>query len=308
MSVMAESSSACFVIMIDLSLTEKLKQDLLSQGFELTKPAYTVFQAKKQGVSLSLYESGKLTVQGKNKHEFITYYLEPEILNHLAYTYPHQNVELHARIGIDEAGKGDYFGPLCIGGLYVNGEKDIQALLKMGVKDSKRLGDPIILKIAHQIKNSFQTSVIRIFPKRYNEMYETFRNLNRLLAWGHSTAIDTLVKATSCLQVIIDQFADEHVVLSALKKKGLELILTQRHKGEEDPVVAGASILARAAFVEGLASLEQKYQLSLPKGSSSAVKAAAVKAISLHGITILPEIAKMHFKTTEELLKNRVDA
>lgn len=300
---MDEKPSACFVAMIELSLAKRLKEDLLAQGFELSQPAHTLFQAKKQGISLTLYESGKLTVQGKSKHEFISYYLEPQILQNLSYSYPHQNVETHARIGIDEAGKGDYFGPLCIGGLYINGSEDLETLLKMGVKDSKRLGDPVILKLAAKLKTVCKTSVVRIFPKRYNEMYQTFHNLNKLLAWGHAAAIETLVKETSCCQVIIDQFADEYVVQHALSKKNLNIDLTQRHKGEEDPVVAGASILARAAFVEGLSSIENKYNLILPKGASEAVKAAAKKAISIHGIAILPEIAKMHFKTTEEILK-----
>ena len=300
---MKAKPTQCFVAVIDIKLADRLKEDLLSQGFELSKPLHTLFQAKKNGISLTLYQSGKLTVQGKDKHDFISYYLEPQILQNLSYSYPHQHVETHARIGIDEAGKGDYFGPLCIGGLFISGEQELEKLLRMGVKDSKRLADTVILKIAAQIKSSFATSIIKISPKRYNEMYQTFHNLNRMLAWGHATAIETLVEKTSCREVIIDQFADEHVVQNSLDKKKLQVHLTQRHKGEEDPVVAGASILARAAFVEGLAQMESKYNLSLPKGASEAVKAAAKKAISIHGVAILQEIAKMHFKTTQELLK-----
>jgi ribonuclease HIII len=298
---MSKPSDPCFVTTIDISLANKLQEDLLSQGFEITKPAFTLLQAKKKGISLTLYESGKLTVQGKDKHEFISFYLEPEILKKLAYTYPHQDLEMHARIGIDEAGKGDYFGPLCIGGLYVDGENDIKKLLKMGVKDSKRLEDSTILSLSTKIKQEFKTSVIKIFPKRYNEMYETFRNLNRMLAWGHATAIEKLVEETGCRAVIIDQFADESVVKQALARKHLELDLTQRHKGEEDPVVAGASILARAAFLNGLADLEKQFTLELPKGASHSVKEAAKRAIAKHGLAILKEIAKLHFKTTQEL-------
>ena len=301
---MVEHSDPCFVATLDLSLTAKLKEDLLAQGFELTQPAYTLFSAKKKGISLTLYASGKLTVQGKDKHEFISYYLEPEILKSFSYSYPHNHVEMHARIGIDEAGKGDYFGPLCVGGLHVSGEEDIKKLLKMGVKDSKRLGDPTILELSKKIQREFKTSVIRIFPKRYNEMYHTFHNLNRMLAWGHASAIENLVEETACKQVIIDQFADEYVVKHALRKKALEVDLVQRHKGEEDPVVAGASILARAAFVEGLSELENKFHLKLPKGASEAVSKAAKQAIDTYGVAILQEIAKMHFKTTEELLRN----
>src|SRR5580693_626798 len=106
-----------FVATIDLALADKLREDLVGQGFELTKPPYTLFSAQKTGVSCTLYTSGKLTVQGKGKDEFIAFYLEPEILKKLAYTHPELGVDMTARIGIDEAGKGDFFGPLCIAGV-----------------------------------------------------------------------------------------------------------------------------------------------------------------------------------------------
>ncbi|MCH9630681.1 MAG: Ribonuclease HIII [Chlamydiia bacterium] len=299
---MSGNDTKCFVTTINLSLAAKLKSDLEDQGFELKKPVYTVFQAKKKGVSLTLYESGKLMVQGKNKHEFITYYLEPEILQDLTYSYPEKNIEMHERIGVDEAGKGDYFGPLCIGGLYVNGEEDIGKLLKMGVKDSKRMNDDKILKLAKDIRKGFKHSIVRIFPKRYNEMYNTFHNLNQMLAWGHASAIEKLVEDTGCKSAIIDQFASEHVVAKALSRKSIDINLVQRHKGEEDPVVAGASILARASFVEGLDELKDKFTLKLPKGASAQVIDAAKVAVLKHGETILQEVAKLHFKTTEQVL------
>jgi ribonuclease HIII len=301
---MKESDSACFVTQIDVALAEKLKTDLQEQGFELSFPTHTLVQGKKKGISITLYTSGKLTVQGKSKHEFLTYYLEPQILGALSYSYPLEKISMSPRIGIDEAGKGDFFGPLCIGGLFAHGEEGIKRLIKLGVKDSKRLSDEKICSIAKDLKKEFATSVIRIFPKRYNELYDQFKNLNSLLAWGHSAAIEHLVSKTQCLDVIIDQFASEWVVEKALKKKGLSVQLTQRHKGEEDPVVAAASILARAAFVEGMQELEDEYKLKLPKGVNSFVKEAAKKAISIYGEDFLPNIAKMHFKTSTEVLNN----
>lgn len=301
---MQENNVACFVAQIDVSLSEKLKKDLLEQGFELSKPAHTLLQGKKKGISLTLYTSGKLTVQGKDKHDFLTFYLEPQILGALAYSYPLEKISMEPRIGIDEAGKGDFFGPLCIGGLFASGQEAIHQLIKLGVKDSKRLHDIKICSIAKDLKKEFPTSVIRIFPQRYNELYQKFSNLNSLLAWGHSAAIENLVTKTGCNQVIIDQFASEWVVERALKNKGLSLNLTQRHKGEQDPVVAAASILARAAFVEGMEELEQEFKLKLPKGVNADVKAAAKKAISIYGEDFLPKIAKMHFKTSGEVLNS----
>ncbi|MCB1084810.1 MAG: ribonuclease HIII [Chlamydiia bacterium] len=288
-----------FVIEIDPKLAAKMKEDLKRQGFQLSQPNYTLFQAKKTGITCTLYASGKLMVQGKNKDDFIIYYLEPEILGNLSYSYPKNDIDMTPRIGVDEAGKGDVFGPLCIASLYAN-EAQIETLVKLGIRDSKRLGDPAILKIADKIKKDFECSVVQIFPEKYNVLYEQFQNLNRLLAWGHATAIDELSKKTGCQEVIIDQFANEVVVETALRKKGLSLNLTQRTKGEEDIVVAGASILARAAFVRGIEKLSERFNLTLPKGASQQVILAGKKFIASHGRAALDQVAKLHFKTIKD--------
>jgi len=294
------NQSACFVAQIDLSLASKLEGDLKEQGFELSKPQYTLFQAKKKGVSCTLYESGKLTVQGKDKHDFITFYLEPEILGKLTYSYPDAELDRTPHIGVDEAGKGDVFGPLVVGSVFAD-EAGITELSKMGVRDSKRMTDSTILKLAEQIRKKFSYALVKIFPQKYNELYEKFHNLNSLLGWGHATAIEDVLKKSPCKKVTIDKFASEHVVDSALKRKGIEVDLTQRHKGEEDIVVAAASIIARAAFVEGMEKLSDEFQVNLPKGASPAVIAAGRKFVTKHGRALLPRIAKMHFKTLEEI-------
>ena len=292
---------ANFIAEIDLTLAPKLKKDLEDQGFEFTRPAYTIFHAKKKGVSCTLYESGKFMVQGKDKHDFITYYLEPEILGKLSYSYPETEMNTTPHIGVDEAGKGDVFGPLCVAALYADSDQ-ISALIKMGVRDSKRLTDTTIIKFAAKIKKDFDYSLVQIFPKRYNELYQGFQNLNTLLGWGHATAIEELLTKTDCTDVLIDQFANESVVISALKRKNLSVNLTQKHRGEEDIVVAGASILARAAFVQGLEKLSQDYQLPLPKGASSQVIQAGQKFVFSHGKEALHMVAKLHFKTIDQIL------
>lgn len=289
-----------FVATIDVALADKLREDLSSQGFELTKPPYTLFSAQKKGVSCILYTSGKLTVQGKDKDDFIAFYLEPEILQKLAYTHPELGVDLTARIGIDEAGKGDFFGPLCIAGVQAD-EEGIKKLLSLGVKDSKRMSDKSVLEMSKKIKASFPHSIVRLSPKKYNELYQSFHNLNRLLAWGHATAIAELVEKTKCDNVIIDQFASEKLVIDALEQKKISPKLTQRHGAEADPVVAAASILARAAFLEGLEALSQTVGMTLPKGASNIVIDAGKKLIEKKGPEILQEVGKMHFKTKDQI-------
>lgn len=295
----------CFVATINLNLADKLREDLLSQGFELSTPTYTVFSAQKKGVSCTLYTSGKLTVQGKDKEEFITFYLEPEILKNVSYSYPEINVDFTPRIGIDESGKGDFFGPLCIAGIQA-GEEKIKELLALNVRDSKKMSDPTILTMSKKLKQAFPHSIVRISPKKYNELYATFHNLNRLLAWGHATAIGELVEKTGCDQVVVDQFGDEHLVETAVGRKNLKVPvkLTQRHRAEEDPVVAAASILARAAFLEGMDQLGASVSLELPKGASQKVIEIGVKLVERHGAAILENVAKLHFKTKEIILNH----
>jgi len=81
------ASQNIYVQTIDLKLADKLMADLKEQGFELTTPQYTLFSAKKKGVSCTLYQSGKLTVQGKEMSEFVEFYLEPNILKTFNHTY-----------------------------------------------------------------------------------------------------------------------------------------------------------------------------------------------------------------------------
>ena len=290
-----------FVVTIDLKLAPKIKSDLIEQGFELSKPQHTLFQAKKPGINCKLYTSGKLTVQGKQKDEWIEFYLEP-LIGNFSYTHAHADVDLTPRIGIDEAGKGDFFGPLVIGGIYAD-EAGIQKLLKLGVNDSKRMHDRAVAKLADKLEREFPFATVVINPTKYNELYQSFNNLNRLLAWGHATAIQDLHKQTHCRNALIDQFANESVVELALKKKNIEIELEQRTKGEEDPVVAAASIIARAHFVKGIERLSRHYDMDLPKGASAQVVRAGKKLVARDGPGILSQVGKLHFKTKQDILQ-----
>jgi ribonuclease HIII len=289
-----------FTTKIDLKLAPKLEADLKEQGFELSKPPYTVFSAKKKGVSCTLYESGSLTVQGKEMKEFMEFYLEPEILQEFKYSHPEAHLDLEPHIGMDEAGKGDYFGPLCVAAIYADSE-GIREMSKMGVKDSKRISDEGILKLANRLRDIFPYTVIRLFPLKYNELHARFKNLNRLLGWAHAAALGDLSLKTGCKKALLDQFAEKHVMEAALKQKKIEVELSQKVRGEEDLVVAAASILARAAFLEGMKSLSNEYEMELPKGANHSVKEAAQKIILKFGREALSKVAKIHFKTTGEI-------
>lgn len=300
----SQSNPNNFVTTVNINMADKLIQDLVNQGFEITKPPYTIFSAKKKGISCTLYQSGKLMVQGKGLAEFMEFYLEPQILGTFNFSYQDLTIDTTPHIGIDESGKGDFFGPLCVAGVQAEGPAIIQ-LKKLGVKDSKTLSDSSIVKIGNKIRKEYIHHVVKINPAKYNELYAQFKNLNHLLAWGHATAIEQLVARTNCQNVIIDQFADERVVIRALQRKKMKIELSQRHRGEEDLVVAAASILARQTFIEALAQLSEKYKIEIPKGASAKTISVGKKLVREYGSEVLEQVGKMHFKTLDAILGER---
>jgi ribonuclease HIII len=202
-------------------------------------------------------------------------------------------------IGVDESGKGDYFGPLVIAACYV-GEEHLAEL--DGVKDSKKLTDKQAIMLAGQIRRACPHEVITIGPAKYNELYAKMRNLNTLLAWGHARAIEGVLEKEDCQLVISDQFADPTAVTKRLFEKGRKVHLHSMVRAETDIAVAAASVLARAGFLWKLKDLSEKYGISLPKGAGPQVVEAGKRVVAKLGEDALPEVAKIHFKTTKDVL------
>ena len=159
-----------------------------------------------------------------------------------------------------------------------------------------------VLTLCKIIKEHCQYEVIQISPEKYNALYAKFKNLNSLLAWGHATAIEALSLKSGCTSVIIDKFANDHVVQNAIKRKNIAIDLVQRVRAESDIVVAAASILARGAFLESMERLSKRYGFEIPRGASSLVVAAGKKLVTQFGPEILEKVAKIHFKTTTDIL------
>jgi ribonuclease HIII len=143
-------------------------------------------------------------------------------------------------IGTDEAGKGDYFGPLVVAGVYVTDATTI-LLRQIGVRDSKTLSDKRIGGLSAEIRRTCPVEVVAISPQRYNQMYANIRNLNRLLAWAHARVIENLLQHIDCQRVISDQFGDARFLQRALMEEGKRVRLVQRPRAEDDPAVAAAS-------------------------------------------------------------------
>ncbi len=205
------------------------------------------------------------------------------------------------RIGTDESGKGDYFGPLVVAGIYLPPDQD-KVLRELGVRDSKRCSDRKAIELASLIKKGYLHAIVVIGPSRYNELYERLRNLNRILAWAHARVIENILAQVPCSLVITDQFGDEFYVRQALMKLGKKVELLQRVRAEEDLAVAAASLLARAEFLKRLEALGKEVGLELPKGSSPLVEKAGVDLVQRFGESILDKVAKKHFKLTKRVL------
>ena len=204
-------------------------------------------------------------------------------------------------IGTDESGKGDYFGPLVVAGVFVPDDQQ-KVLAELGVKDSKRFSDNRVSELAALLKKGYTHSVVVIGPEKYNQLYSKLRNLNRLLAWAHSRAIENILEEVNCSSAITDQFGDKSYVLNALMKRGKTIELIQKPKAEQDIAVAAASILARAEFLKRLYFLSQDMGIDLPKGASRLVDEAGLRLVKLKGVQSLDKAAKKHFKITGRIL------
>lgn len=206
-------------------------------------------------------------------------------------------------VGSDESGKGDYFGPLVVAAVALT-QENWRVLAELGVQDSKNLTDARATSIAEQVRDAFPNEVLTIMPPRYNELWAKFRNVNRLLAWAHARVIENVIeKAPQATAAVADQFGDESLIRNALFERGREVRLVQMPRAERDPAVAAASILARAEFLRRLDQLSREAGVRLPKGASSQVDAVARSLVAQRGPDALHAIAKMHFKTTQRVIR-----
>jgi ribonuclease HIII len=284
-----------------------LKACLLRDGFEFKEKEHVLYSAKKGKLNVTVYRKGpKVLVQGKETEDFVKFVLEPEVVGEARLGYEeHWQAEMfEPHFGIDESGKGDYFGPLIVAGVYTNSEIT-RALMNAGIMDSKRIGSgnrvrELAGKIRAEVGSRYK--VIRWAPSRYNLLYKEYNNVNLMLARGHATVIkDLSVRVPSCGRALSDQFTKAPLIARELKNRSVRLNLEERTKAENDIAVAAASILARESFLDWMDKVSRKIGLELPFGAGSAVKEVARKFIQKFGKEKLGEVVKLHFKTTDEI-------
>jgi ribonuclease HIII len=284
-----------------------LREALAARHWKPREVPYARFAFESDKCNVVFYESGKLVVQGRGTQEFVEFVLEPEVLKQakLGYETVLNPDLLLPRFGVDESGKGDFFGPLCVAGVYVN-EAVINAWKEAGIRDSKNISsDKKIHELAEVIRQTpgCVVETVTIGNEAYNRLYERMKSVNTLLAWGHARVIENLMGKRyqmnpAPVRAISDQFAaSKSVIEKALMNAGRQIELVQRHKAEEDIAVAAASILARDEFVKGIAKLEQQFQMKFPKGAGELVDKAAKAFVESRGAGELQKVSKLHFRT-----------
>ena len=294
------------VFVLDAARSRALEEHLraaLPPDAEWRRVEYARFAVKAMGVSLVCYTSGKVVVQGKSPDAFVSEFLsgaptgeqkkrddDPE----LTFDEP--------TIGSDEAGKGDYFGPLVVASVYAEPERR-KELLAMGIADSKTLSDQRMFPMAELVERGFDCEVRVLMPQDYNARWQEAKNVNHVLADLHADAIATLLSRHPEAQVIVDRFGDESLirsrVVARLGKAPRKLIQVPR--AEAHPVVGAASVVARVRFVEGFADSEAESGTDLHKGGGEPVDVAARRAFAIGGRELMARIAKLHFKNSERI-------
>lgn len=309
---MAEKKVTSYVCTVTEEQAEQLRLLLDGRGWKFSEQPYARWKAVLEKTNVVAYNSGKLTVQGGGTEDFVTFLLEPEILHTFTFGYEEEPAEeaVDPHGGVDESGKGDFFGPLCIAGVYAD-EVTGPKLRAIGCCDSKLIkSSKKIMELSagiREIVGNGWTAVV-IGPESYNRLYAKFGNLNRLLAWGHARVIENLLeKVPACPRMLSDKFADERLIRRALLTRGREIRLDQRTKAESDVAVAAASILSREQFLRGMAKLEAEFGIELPRGAGPQVKAAGRSLMERFGASVFERCAKTHFKTWNELTGTPVE-
>jgi ribonuclease HIII len=208
-------------------------------------------------------------------------------------------------IGVDESGKGDFFGPLVVAALLAP-DSDSDKLRSLGARDSKLVTDGKALESDEALRREYPHAVIVIMPAEYNQRYAQIKNLNKLLAAGHAQAISTVLQSHAADLAISDKFGKTELIEGELRRLDQNIKLRQFTSGEAIPQVAAASILARAEFLRQMEQLSRTFQIPLPKGAAAHVDAAGRRFVEQHGVQKLSQVAKLHFKNYVRVVTPRL--
>jgi len=297
-------SQATRVVKLDAAAQRALRERMEGGPFDYRNVPHAAFSAKGEGVVATLYTSGKLVVQGADAEAFLARYLgehappasRASSPSRATADAPVPGLGEGPLVGSDEAGKGDYFGPLVtVACRATPTERD--ELIRAGVADSKTLSDERALRLGAALQGRYAFAVEVLDPPDYNREHARTKNVNIVLAAMHGRAIRALAQPDD--MCLVDRFAREELVAGELKD--LELDLHQTPRAEREPVVAAASIVARMVFLERLAQLSEDFAIQLRKGAGAPTDKSGRAFLALHDRDKLGQVAKLHFKNTQKI-------
>ena len=306
---------------ISFKISDNTKEKMIEHYKYMTRPktpAYAIFQADDADTVITLYESGKVVFQGISADIDANIWRETEIM--LNGKAPEEGKKKEKKedndktdyyfvnsIGSDEVGTGDYFGPVVVCASYVN-KKDISFLEDLGVRDSKKLTDEKILKVAPVIMKKIPYSAYILKNTEYNTLQDKGYNMNKIKSILHNKVLLSLMKKDNFItdMVVIDQFTSPRSYYSFLKNEdNVFRKITFTTKAEDKCLsVACSSIISRYIFLKECEEMGNKLGSFVPKGAGVMVDEYGKKIVNKYGKDILKEVAKLNFKNTEKILNN----
>ena len=298
--------------------TKEMMIDYFNEFKREKTPQYAIFQADDGDTVVTLYQSGKAVFQGKDADLAADFWIETEKINSgkaivSSSDEKKEKKELVRKIplnvssvGSDEVGTGDFFGPIVVTATYVSKE-NVDFLLELGVKDSKKMSDEQIKKIVPKIIEKIPYNTYILTNKQYNDMYDKDMNMNKMKAILHNKVLSNFAnkKIYQYDYIVVDQFESAKSYYFHLRDVPFKVYdITFLTKAEDQCLsVACASLISRYVFLKEMKKIEKSINMVIPKGASDEVNNVAMDIISKYGKTKLYEIAKMNFKNVEKIIK-----
>ena len=276
-------------------------------------PPYAVFQAQEEDTIITLYESGKLMFQGTSADIDANLWIDMEkklnkrVINYDGTETKKKEVDFMDldTIGSDEVGTGDYFGPIVVTASYVS-KSNFDFLLNLGVRDSKKITDDTILKIAPQIMEKIPHVTTIMDNTTYNEAQDKNANMNKIKAFLHNKAIYNLLHKDnySYAKIVIDEFCSKENYYKYLEgQDNVVKHITFMTKAEDQVLsVAASSIISRYIFLREMDKLSDELHIPLKKGAGIEVDKVGKEIVETYGKDKLKSIAKLNFKNTDKIL------
>lgn len=309
---------------ISFKVSDKTKEEMIKHFEDLKRdktPQYAIFQADEEDTVVTLYESGKVVFQGVSADVDANFWKETEKI--LTGKMPEDNNSKKKEkeedddktdyyfinsVGSDEVGTGDYFGPIIVTASYVSKDK-ISYLEDLGVRDSKKITDEKIMKIAPELIKNIPHETYILSNEEYNEWQDKGYNMNKIKSILHNRVILGLLKKDNFVidMVVMDQFTPARNYFGYLKDTGENVFrkITFTVRAEDKCLSVGcSSIISRYLFIKEMEKLGKSIDKVLPLGASTTVDEAGKDIVKKYGKDKLKEIAKLNFKNTEKILEN----